>query len=81
MKVLEKDEVPKILPVKPGRDSKLRLNLLQLEVGQTLFMGKEEWKRKNPPYKVVAKIKKTHGYLFEYGLKSDDTGWLFRRKK
>lgn len=79
MKKLGKDEIPEQMPVKRGRDTKLRLMLLSLEVGEGLFMPKEEWKRKNGPYYVIARIKKTHGFRYEYGLKADGSGWLFRR--
>jgi hypothetical protein len=79
MQKIAKEDLPAILPTRGGRDTKLRVNLLQLAVGEGLFMTNEEWKRKNPPYKIVARIKKTHGFRYEYGLKGDGSGWLFRR--
>jgi len=79
MENIPKDAMPAILPVKPGRNSKLRTLLLQLQVGEGVFMPKEEWKRKNTPFYVVAQLKKTKGQRFEYGMKTDGTGWLFRR--
>lgn len=81
MEKIESDRLPALLPVKRGRDTKLRLALLGLQVGEGLFMAKEEWKRKNSPYYVVARIKKTHGFTYEYGMRDDGKGWLFRRVK
>lgn len=79
MKKIEKDEMPAILPVSRRRNTMLRVMLLQLEVGEGLFLPREEWKAKNPPHYVVANIKKSHGFRFDYGFKTDGTGWLFRR--
>ena len=79
MQKIGKEEASGQLPIKRGRDTYLRVALLGLEVGEALFMPKEEWKRKTGPYYVVARIKKTHGHRFEYGMKTDNSGWLFRR--
>jgi hypothetical protein len=79
MEKLKKEELPDLLPVKRGRDTLLRTQLLQLQVGEGVFMPKEEWKRKNTPFYVIAQLKKTKGLRFEYGMKTDGTGWLFRR--
>lgn len=79
MEFIKKEDLPAMLPVKRGRDTKLRIALLQLEVGDGIFLPKEEWKRKNTPSYVVLAIKRTHQRTFEYGFKSDGTGWLFRR--
>lgn len=80
MEKISKEDAAGMLPIKRGRDTKLRGVLLTLEVGEAVFLPKEEWKRKNTPYYVVARIKKTHGFLYEYGMKLDNSGWLFRRK-
>ena len=79
MKKLKETELPEILPVYKGRDTKLRVMLLNLQVGEGIELPLQEWKRKNPPYKIARRIKKTHGFVYEYGLKRDGTGWLFRR--
>lgn len=79
IKKLDKDEVPEMLPIKRGRESLLRIMLLKLEIGETLFMPKQDWKAKVGPYYIVASVKKKFGYRFEYGMKDDGSGWLFRR--
>lgn len=79
MKKLKKEEIPEILPISKGRNTMLRVQLLQLAVGEGLFLPKAEWKTKNSPAHIVARIKKKHGMQFEYGFKPDGMGWLFRR--
>ena len=79
MEKIAKEAMPKRLPVKQGRETKLRLMLLELEVGEGLFLPKAEWKSKDTPAYVVALLKKTKHLRFEYGMKTDGTGWLFRR--
>lgn len=79
MKKLEKDEIPALLPIKRRRETTLRAMLLQLEVGEGVFLPFEKWKNKNSPAFVISHLKKTKGLRFEYGKKTDDSGWLFRR--
>jgi hypothetical protein len=79
MKLISKEEMPEVLPVRRKRNTLLRTMLLQLEVGAGLFMPRTEWKAKNPPAYVVAGIRKSHGYRYDYGLQADGSGWLFRR--
>jgi hypothetical protein len=81
IKILSKEETPTILPISKGRNTLLRTMLLQLEVGQVLFLPKEDWKTKNSPFYIVSAIKKKFGMQYEYGRKVDGTGWLFRRTK
>lgn len=79
MEKMQKEELSGVLPVKRGRDSNLRIMLLQLETGEGLKMKASEWHRKTTPYYIVAGIKKTHQRTFEYGLRPDGSEWLFRR--
>lgn len=81
MRILGDEERPEILPIKKGRTTLLRSFLLQMTVGEILFMPNNEWKSKSTPRHVIARIKKHHGYHFEYGRKTDGTGWLFKRVK
>lgn len=76
---LKKEELPEVLPVSKGRNTLLRVLLLELEVGEGLFLPREDWKAKRTPSYVVAAIKRTHKRAFEYGFKTDGSGWLFRR--
>ncbi len=79
MDIIRNDDPLADLPIKNGRDTLLRIKLLQLKVGEKLVMYKDEWQRKNPPYKIVAGVKKTHQRTFEYGMRADKTAWEFRR--
>lgn len=79
MQKLSKEEVPAILPVKRRRMTLLRAELEQLQVGEALFLPRAEWKTKNSPYYIINSIKKKSGLLFEWGFKTDGTGWLFKR--
>jgi hypothetical protein len=78
MRKLTPEETPDLLPIKRGSSKQLRLMLLQLAIGDVVFMPREEWKRKDSPSFIISYIKKTHGFRYDYGMKSDDTGWLFR---
>lgn len=71
--------MPEVLPVSRGRNTMLRAQLLQLEVGEGLFLPRNEWKTKNGPSYIIAYLKKSHGYRYDYGFKIDGSGWLFRR--
>ncbi len=79
IKKLSKDEMPAILPLSRKRNTVLRVMLLQLEIGEGLFMPKEDWKTKNGPRFIVAGVTKTHGFRYDYGWMADGTGWMFRR--
>jgi hypothetical protein len=79
MEKLLKEAIPTILPVKQGRETKLRKTLMELNIGEGLFMPKTEWTSRSSPAYVVARLKKTHKLRFEYGMKTDGTGWIFRR--
>ena len=79
MEKLPKEAFGDMLPISQRRNTLLRAQLLQLAIGEVLFLPKQEWKTKNSPYYIVAYIKKHNARQFEYGKKIDGTGWLFRR--
>ena len=66
MEKIDKANLPAILPVSKGRNTLLRAMLLQLQVGEGLFLPRSEWKGKSRPAYIVARIKKTHGFLLFY---------------
>lgn len=79
IKIYTKEETPEILPVSHGRNSLLRVKLLQLKVGEVVELPKADWKTKNSPRYIVAAIKKKYGIVFEWGKKIDGSGWMFKR--
>jgi len=81
MHKLSKEEVPAILPIKRRRMTLLRAELEQLQVGEVLFLPRAEWKTKNSPYYIINSIKKKWGMQYDWGLKTDGSGWMFRRIK
>lgn len=78
MPKIPKEEMPEILPVSRKRNTLLRTELLQLKVGEGYFLPRSEWKGKSSPAHVIARLKKL-GIQFDYGFKTDGSGWLFRR--
>ena len=76
-----KDENDAELPISRGRNTLLRVMLLQLKIGERLFLPKEDWKTKSGPYHVVARIKKSKGYEYLHGRALDKPGWWFKRVK
>jgi hypothetical protein len=76
---ISKEEMPAILPVMRTRITLLRSELQQLQVGEGYFLPKEEWKTKSTPSHIIGYLKRTRGMVFEYGFKTDGTGWLFKR--
>lgn len=81
MKKITKEEMPDRLPIREGRSSRLRLALINLQVGEGLELERGELKTKNPPYDVISRIKKKYGYRYAYGEKLDGSGWWFKRVK
>lgn len=79
MHFIKKEDLPEVLPVVRKRETTLRSMLIQLQVGEGVFLPKEKWRNKSSPAFVVAYLKKTKGLQFEYGFKTDGSGWLFRR--
>lgn len=79
MQFLKKEDIPVLLPITRKRETTLRAMLLQLEIGEGVFLPTEKWKGKNKPGYVVWHLQKTKKLKFEYGFKTDGTGWLFRR--
>ena len=81
MKKIPKEEMPDKLPIREGRSSRLRLGLINLQIGEGLELEPGELKTKKPPYDIIARIKKKYGYRYTYGEKLDGTGWWFKRVK
>jgi hypothetical protein len=79
MPKINKEDMPAVLPISRTRNTLLRAQLLQLQVGEGYFLPRADWKTKNSPKYIVAYLKWTHGYVFDYGFKVDGSGWLFRR--
>jgi len=60
--------------LKQGRQTVLRALLLQLRIGEAVYMKNEEWKAKRSPYEIATRLQKKMGWSITYG-----SGWLFKR--
>jgi hypothetical protein len=78
MKKLTIEEGATLFIGKTGRDSVLRKWLLELKPGEVLQIEKEDWQKKNTPYYIIARLKKTANLRFEYK-RTLSGGWIFRR--
>ena len=81
MKILTEEESQGISLLRQGRNSLLRKMLLQLQTGQMLELGPQDWTSTNPHYHVARRIAKQTGRTFEYGQNPTGKGWLFKRVK
>lgn len=79
MKKIAKEEMPDDLPG-GGRSSRLRLGLINLQVGEGLSLNSAEAKTKKSLYNIVSRIKKKYGFRYKY-VQNADGGWLFKRVK
>lgn len=80
MKVLEGKEADEVVGLGPGRNTLVKKQLLQLKVGQVLIIEKGiDWVTKQPPYRTIRNVGKTHKRKFEYGRTVDGVGWFVRR--
>ena len=76
---ISKEDMPQIMPVSRTQNTFLRTELMQLQVGEGYFLPRSEWLTKSKPTHVIGYLKKTHGMRFDYGFKTDGSGWLFKR--
>ncbi len=77
--IIPKEEAPEILPVSRGRNTLLRVMLMQMKVGEILVLPKEDWKTKNSPRYIIAYLRKKTSLRYDYGKSIDGKGWQFRR--
>jgi len=79
MDKISKEDMPELMPIKRSRMTMLRGRLEELEVGAGVFLPRSEWNAKSTPRYIVLAIKKKSGRTFEWGFKTDGSGWLFKR--
>lgn len=64
-----------------GRQSPFSRAVMQLLVGEVLYLPKEEWKNKYHPSKTVYTIKKRYSRKFELFTEASGKGWTVKRLK
>jgi hypothetical protein len=47
MRFVKKEDLPEVLPVLRKRETTLRYMLIQLQVGESVYLPKEKWKNKS----------------------------------
>ena len=80
MKKIAKEEMPEVMPG-GGRSSKIRIALINLQVGEGLRLEPGEAKAPKALYNLIARIKKKYGFRYKYTQNAVDKGWLFKRVK
>jgi len=80
MKKLSKEEAAKIGIIRQGRTTTVRVQLLQLDIGEAVIVEKGiDWKSKSPPYRIVNYLSKKTNLKFDSGLTPDKKGWIIKR--
>ena len=79
MKKIKAEDAVNMNPVLPGRTSLVRAALLDLALGEVLIITRQDWKSKNPPYKVINRVAKQTGRRFNKGRTPDGTAWMVKR--
>jgi hypothetical protein len=64
-----------------GRQSAFSRAVTQLEVGEVLFLPKEEWKKKYHPSRTIYTIKKRYNRQYKLLTEANGTGWAVERLK
>ncbi|MDP6909732.1 MAG: hypothetical protein QF371_09505 [Flavobacteriales bacterium] len=64
-----------------GRQSEFSRAVMQLEVGEILFLPKAEWKKKYHPGNSVYTISKRYHRKFEILRETNGKGWTVKRLK
>ena len=79
MKKISQEEFEAMNLVGHGRQSAFSRAVMQLEVGEVLYLPKEEWKKKYHPSKSVYTIAKRHNRKFEVLSEVNNKGWTVKR--
>jgi len=82
MKKLSKEEVQGLPILKKGSRTRLNIMLSQLKAGEGLDIKKEiDWIGKRPPYQLISRFAKRHGWKLDATRSPDDSGWIVIREK
>ena len=80
MKKYSKEESDKLPMIKGGRFTNVHVELLKLEVGESLLIEKGvDWVSKSTPYSLVNRFGKKHNRRFDKGRAADNRGWIVKR--
>jgi len=80
MKKLTKEEVAGLPILKKGRRSRVNMQIAQLKPGEGAEIKKEtDWIGKRPPYRLISRFAKRHGWKLLATRSPDDKGWIVVR--
>jgi hypothetical protein len=79
MKTLNSDQAKDINLASSGRTTKISAMIANLKVEEMLIIEKEDWRGKNPPYRIINRVAKKTGRVFQKGRLPDGSGWGVRR--
>jgi hypothetical protein len=80
MKKLTKEEVAQHGIIKNGRTTKIRIMLMELQIGEGFIIERGiDWKAKTPPYRIVNYFAKKSKRSFVSGQTADKKGWIVKR--
>ena len=82
MRILADEEAAGLPLFKKGRRTRLNVKISQLKPGQILEVKKvTDWIGKRPPYQLVNRFAKRHGWKLLASPSPDETGWLVKREE
>ena len=80
MRKLKPEEASQALMLKKGRRSRINIELSQLKPGEGIEIKKKnDWVGKRPPYQLISRFAKRHGWKLEARRAPDDGGWFVTR--
>ena len=79
MRKLTKEEYEAMNLVGHGRQSRFSRAVMELEVGEVLFLPTEEWKNKYHPSDAVRNIARRYKRKFEVLREASGKGWTVKR--
>jgi hypothetical protein len=82
MRKITEEEANNIPTNKTGRNSLIRNYLLNLNVGEIIFLERSDWKQKrNGPSDLISRMRKETKFDFICEKALDNSGWVIRRTK
>jgi hypothetical protein len=80
MRKLTPEEASEVVMLKKGRRTRLNIELSQLKAGEGIEIKKQtDWVGKRPPYRLISRFAKRHGWKIVATRAPDDMGWRVTR--
>lgn len=82
MKKLSKEQAKNIPTRPPGRNSMVRIYLMNMEVGDIILLEKKDWKqKKRQPSTYCRELERRTGRAWKCETALDGSGWVIERLK